>query len=320
MRMSKYLLSIIFYLIFICTDTFAQDVAFSQFYANPMYLNPAFAGAVRCPRFVTSARKQWPNFYNPYTSYMFSYDQHIDKLSGGLGIIASSDNSGDGTIISNSISAIYSYQLTISKDFSLKAGLQATYQQKKLNWSNLDYGDQIDSRNGFIYQTAETNDKYQSQYVDVSAGVLGFGKKYFFGFATHHLTQPDESFVGPKNTLPMKFTGHAGATFQIGNRNDETSISPNILFVKQSGFQQLNIGFYSQKQAFVGGLWYRSNDAIIILVGVQLPKFRFGYSYDMTISKAASASTFGAHEISMSVQLKCKSKKKKFNTLVLPYF
>ena len=29
---------------------FAQDPAFSQFYANPLYLNPAFAGTNDCPR------------------------------------------------------------------------------------------------------------------------------------------------------------------------------------------------------------------------------------------------------------------------------
>jgi hypothetical protein len=32
--------------------TFAQDPQFTQFYANPLYLNPAFAGTARCPRVV----------------------------------------------------------------------------------------------------------------------------------------------------------------------------------------------------------------------------------------------------------------------------
>ena len=40
----------VFALIFITNTASAQDPAFSQFYANPLYLNPAFAGTNDCPR------------------------------------------------------------------------------------------------------------------------------------------------------------------------------------------------------------------------------------------------------------------------------
>ena len=29
---------------------YAQDPSFTQFYANPLYLNPAMAGSANCPR------------------------------------------------------------------------------------------------------------------------------------------------------------------------------------------------------------------------------------------------------------------------------
>ncbi len=38
----------------------AQDPEFSQFYANPLYLNPALAGANICPRAILNYRNQWP--------------------------------------------------------------------------------------------------------------------------------------------------------------------------------------------------------------------------------------------------------------------
>ena len=42
-------------------DLKAQDPQFTQFYANPLYLNPAFAGTARCPRICMNYRNQWPN-------------------------------------------------------------------------------------------------------------------------------------------------------------------------------------------------------------------------------------------------------------------
>ncbi|MEY4602756.1 MAG: hypothetical protein RIT43_48, partial [Bacteroidota bacterium] len=38
----------------------AQDPTFTQFYANPLYLNPAFAGSHGCPRFALNYRNEWP--------------------------------------------------------------------------------------------------------------------------------------------------------------------------------------------------------------------------------------------------------------------
>src|SRR5689334_24834560 len=93
----------------------AQDVEFSQFYANPVYLNPAFAGAMRCPRVVLNYRNQWPGINNAYNTYNGSYDQHVDFLHGGIGIMVTSDKAGDGSLKTNNFSAVYSYQLPLGR-------------------------------------------------------------------------------------------------------------------------------------------------------------------------------------------------------------
>ena len=38
-----------------------QDPHFSQYYANPLYLNPALAGSQICPRLAFNFRSQWPS-------------------------------------------------------------------------------------------------------------------------------------------------------------------------------------------------------------------------------------------------------------------
>ena len=52
----------------------AQDPQFTQFYANPLYLNPAFAGSSRCPRVNINYRNQWPALKETYITTSASYD------------------------------------------------------------------------------------------------------------------------------------------------------------------------------------------------------------------------------------------------------
>ena len=52
----------------------AQDPHFSQYYAAPTYLNPAFAGTGADHRFIANYRNQWPDISNGFITYAFSYD------------------------------------------------------------------------------------------------------------------------------------------------------------------------------------------------------------------------------------------------------
>ncbi len=295
----------------------AQDPQFTQFYANPLYLNPAFAGTAKCPRFCFNYRNQWPNLSGTYVTYAASYDQHFDVLAGGIGAQVYTDNQAKGTLRTTSFSLMYSYQAVINREFSLKFGIQAGGFQKILDRTKLNFGDMIDARRGFVWNTAETVPNQNKVNADFSAGMLGYSKNYFFGFAAHHITQPDEGLLGVSK-LPAKFTGHAGAIIPL-EKGNESYLSPNILFQAQQRFQQLNLGLYYVKGAFVAGLWYRNQDAVIALVGIQNQFFKFGYSYDVTISKL-SGNTAGSHEISLQVQLECRPKKKKYRTISCPSF
>lgn len=295
----------------------AQDPQFTQFYANPLYLNPAFAGTARCPRVCMNYRNQWPNITGRYVTYSFSGDLHMDAIAGGLGILVTTDDQAHGTLKTNNASLIYSYKADINREFSIKFGLQGTFLQKKLDVNALNFGDMIDSRRGFVWNTREAIPSPQKNNADFSVGMLGYSKRYFFGLAAHHITQPDEGLLGTSK-LPAKFTAHGGAIIPL-EKNNESYLSPNILFQAQQDFKQLNLGLYYVKGAFVAGLWYRSSDAVIALIGLQNGNFKFGYSYDVTVSKLAG-NTAGAHEISIQMQFECKVKSKRYRTISCPSF
>jgi type IX secretion system PorP/SprF family membrane protein len=306
----------------------AQDPEFTQFYANPLYLNPAFAGTARCPRVCVNYRNQWPSLSGSYVTYSTSYDQHVETLQGGLGIIVMNDRAAKSTLNTTTVSGIYSYQQPINRRFSIKAGLQATYFQKSLDWSKLTFGDMIDPRKGFIYETADIPRGGSVSNVDFSAGILGFSDKFYGGFAVHHLNEPNESLIVGVSRLPMKYTAHFGAVIPIQKKRKdaEANISPNVLYRRQGEFQQLNLGLYVNKGPLVAGVWFRGllfgekyRDSFITTIGVQTEVVRFGYSYDVTISQLTPSSG-GSHEISFTINFDCRKKKTKFRTIACPSF
>lgn len=300
----------------------AQDPSFTQYYANPLYLNPAMAGTNKCPRVVLNHRNQWPALSGNYVTTQASYDQYVDAISGGLGFYVQNDNAGRGTLRSFSLNGIYSYQLTISETFSMVVGFQGTYFQRSLDWNKLTFGDMIDSRRGFILDTKDTQRGGKKDNVDFSSGAVLFSENFYVGIAVHHLFEPNESLIVAESPLERKYTFHTGAVIPVGKDirgETETTISPNFLYQRQFGFQQYNLGVYVKRGPLIGGLWYRFDDSFIALVGVENEHFKLGYSYDLTTS-SLTTKTAGSHEVSFTFNFNCRPQKKKFRAINCPQF
>ena len=312
-----------FFALFFVINVSAQDHEFTQFYANPIYLNPAFAGTNICPRVNLNWRNQWPGVSGTFITYSASFDQHSEAIHGGLGLLVTTDQAAN-SLQTTRVSGMYSYQLKISRKFSIRMGMEATFFQKTLDWSKLTFGDMIDPRRGFVLQTGDQPRGGSTAGLDFSAGFLGFSESFYFGFAAHHLTQPNESLIKEQSKLPMKLTAHAGAMIPLAGaasqyQTEDAMISPNIIYRRQADFQQLNMGLYVKKGPLVGGVWYRNRDAFIVLLGIQSDNLKIGYSYDVTISKLANA-TAGSHELSFQINFNCRPKKKTFRTISCPSF
>ncbi|MDD2621567.1 MAG: PorP/SprF family type IX secretion system membrane protein [Bacteroidales bacterium] len=322
---------------YVQTQINAQDVHFSQYYANPLYLNPSFAGSSVCPRLVANFRDQWPAISGTYTSYSASYDQHFDALSGGIGILFLGDRAASGTYSSNAISLIYAYKLDLSRKVAMRMALQATFQQTTLDWTKLRFPDMINPKYGFVYETQEQV-KYKSKgLADFSAGLVIYSDKVYGGLSVNHFTQPKEGFVTEDDEfsrLPIKFTAHVGALLNLNkHRNKNTkrmgdmSISPNIIFQYQTklsngaSYSTMNYGAYFNCYPLTVGLWLRNGfnnvDALIFLFGLEYDIFKIGYSYDMTLSLKGSG---GSHEISTQFKLPCPVEQRRIRSLNCPSF
>lgn len=307
----------------ISSNLYAQDPTFTQFYANPLYLNPAFAGSHGCPRFNLNYRNEWPSLSSNYITYSASYDTYIKGISGGLGVLATHDRQGSGTINTSNLGLIYSFHLKLNRKFSMLFGAKAAWTQKFLDWDKLTFGDMIDERKGFIYQTNDIRNNGSRGFFDASAGMVGFSKRFFFGLAAHHLNRPNESMINQESPMPIRYTLHAGADIEVGKRSrfeTKTSVMPNIIFQYQRGFMEMNIGTYIKHGAFQAGVWFRNRDAFILTIGLNTGTMRIGYSYDITVSQLNNGVSGGSHEVSLGLNLKCRDKQVAFKTLSCPSF
>ncbi len=288
----------------------AQSPEFSQFFASPLQLNPALAGISYGPRVNLNYRNQWPNIDKGYVTYAVSYDQHIEKLSGGIGVAVLADNIAGGLMNNYSIQAMYSYQVAFKRKFGLKMGVSGGIGTKRLDWNRLTFQDQINPIYGFQdafgnnNPTGETVPQNASiLYPDFGAGFIFFTPKVYAGVGVKHLNMPKESLFGNDNRLPLRYAIHAGYSWDLTPRkkNDNVFLSPNIVLIQQSNFSQLNLGAYFHYNFIYFGTFYRNtfknSDAVIGIVGFRIEYVRIGYSYDFTISDL-SLNTGGAHEIS----------------------
>ncbi len=302
------------------TQLKAQDPEFTQFYANPLYLNPALAGNKICMRANVNYRVQWPNVYGTYTTVGLSIDKLAHSVKGGVGLMVMQDRAAQGTLNTTGVGLIYAPIIKPTRHTSITFAIQAGWWQKAVNWSKLNFGDMIDPQRGFVNETNEVppTDATRGNF-DLSTGMVFTSSHVFIGAAVHHILEPNESFLGGNSPLPRKYTVHAGGLIPLhkGSHESEAYISPNVMYRQQGDFKQLNLGMYFKKDKIVGGLWYRGNDAFIMLLGVEANQFRIGYSYDVTVSKLTNA-TAGSHEISLGYQFSCKPPNKKYRPGICP--
>ncbi|MBK7874069.1 MAG: type IX secretion system membrane protein PorP/SprF [Saprospiraceae bacterium] len=315
----------------------AQDPMFSQFYAAPLHINPAFAGVTFAPRLTLNYRNQWAQISGGYQTYAASYEQPLEALNSGFGIILMADDAMDGVYKTNRFSGVYGYRLQITNEAFVKFGVEAGMIRSTLDWDRLQFGDQIDPIDGFEGPSGNPNqsaeqrpDNLNSTAVDIAAGLLIYNKNFYGGVSVKHINNPDDSFFEVNKNLgagiPMRITLHGGAEFEVkggNNRNAPAFISPNVLVVKQGDFGQINVGAYAGFGQFFGGVYYRQGfsnaDAAMVLAGFREGILRIGYSYDFTISQLASANPGGTHEISLTInfddskELQSRRRKSRYN-------
>jgi type IX secretion system PorP/SprF family membrane protein len=304
----------------------AQDVYFSQFFLNPVYMNPSYAGTMKVPRAGVQYRNQWPSMNKAYTTYFASYDTYLPKITSGVGLLIFNDVQGNGIYTESSFKFVYSKEIKLSRDWTMYGSLSAGAQINSLNFSRLIFSDGLDPIYGNHQPTAETEpDSNNRIFPDFGAGILVFNDKYFLGLASDHLSEPDQSiYSGYSQILPRKYTFHMEVNlpwFKPGHLRKYCTFNPNVIIQSQGNEHNVTMGLYANRRGFSLGLWGRqttlkSSDAIV-MVGFIGKLLKTAVTYDTSIH-GVGLQSHGAFEISISYLLKDPGKKSIFPFYEIP--
>lgn len=299
----------------------AQDMQYAQYYANPLYLNPALAGTGDDTRMMANHRTQWPKLPGRYISYTAGMDHYMPNISSGAGVLIHHDRIASARVASTGLALMYNYNVAINSDWNFRPAIQLDVVNRNTDFSTLTFNEQYTTKGLTGSSHTESLGSNQNvNYVDISSGGLLYSSKVWIGSSFHHLNRPNQSVLENKSKLPIKLSLHGGIKIplkpynpDIGRRRSdrELSLTPTFMYKAQGKFDQLDLGTYFYYEPVMIGLWYRglpllkqnsdgslNNAALIAMVGFKAKGFRIGYSYDLGLSSLGFG-TGGAHEISL---------------------
>lgn len=286
----------------------AQDIHFSQYYMNPIYLNPALAGNFNGDwRFTANQKSQWRSVSRPYNSFAMSAENKEQKLLPGLyhAINFYHDAAGDGNLRTIELNITNAYQVYFDTDsiHSVTAGLQFGFNRKSIDITQLNFDNQFD---GYVFDgTLPTNETFNLQAYTNFNLAMGIVYKYqpekrkelVAGIGWFNITTPKQSFFGnPSIERDQRLVLHAKAVYPL---NFELDLQPGIFMQFQGKYKEIVIGsnvrylYKDKKGEYIApyvGLWFRNKDAVNLVVGGYYNNWIGGISYDINLSKLVPAS------------------------------
>ncbi|MCE3283222.1 MAG: hypothetical protein K0Q66_1959 [Chitinophagaceae bacterium] len=283
----------------------AQDPHFSQYFASPITLNPANAGAFNgTMRVAANYRSQWWGVGAPFNTTTVSADGFLlrngenNKLA--FSVLGLSDASSAGALKSNFISGGLTYHLGLDESTrSLGMGFNATYAEKRLDYTKLSFASQFMS--GGFNTSVSSGESFagKTSYVNLNLGALyqfnSDVEKSYLGLAVFNLLDEKLSFndlSGFQEDVRTRYALSAGYN-QLMETNNAFSFSGNLMYqggateaIFGGAYSWLLPGSVYEGDYLTAGVWYRVKDAVIPYVGLSYGDLQIGLNYDITVSGA----------------------------------
>lgn len=299
---SFYILSILVALTF---DAASQDVSFSQFYKNPIYLNPSLTALQSCGRLYTNYRE----------TALGGLDNRALSLAFDLPFVSTNSGLGgmfqlyeEGLMRSGIFAAQFSRKVTVYSDLFMTFGIEAGGYFRGYNKAEIVLPSQVLS--------STTDNTFTPQTSVLFDAAAGFGLNYktqFAGFAVRHVTEPAVKSKQLNSMLYRRYIVHYAARIPYKLPGQvEGYIAPQVIFEKQKGNNNMTTGVYVVNNSVGGGVWIRNSfpyqvSFLILMATINTKNFEFSYSYDFPVN--GFGITNGGHEVAIIYYLPSFSKR-----------
>jgi type IX secretion system PorP/SprF family membrane protein len=292
----------------------AQDPVLMQWELAPLTVNPALVGLDEGLSVNVSSYNQWVNVSGGYMTQATAIDFRSSAMSSGLGLLWTNDQSGNGALVDNVISLMWSDGSSLPDGSKIRYGLSVDYLQSTINLSGLTFGDMIDPRRGFIYETNEDLPSTTIRDFHMSGGVAFSGERLQCGVAAMHLFELNEYMIDGNWTVPLRMNFHAKYMLPLLSDDEEQtvlSLTPHALFAQQSGSQQLWSGMKLQfKDRFRVGVLAIGTDpsssdltTLGFSLGARIGAVQIDYGYGSTEVQGLTTTTWASHNFNLRVVL-----------------
>ena len=321
--------------------SFGQDIHYSQWEANPLYLNPANTGAMDgLFRVGMNQKTQWLAVTKPYLTFSGSFDAQVVKSNAhrfllGVGVQFNADRAGDSKYrtFQGNVFVGATKSLDRANRHKISLGVFCGFDQRAIDYSALSFDEQFQ---GGAYNPgipiSETFEREKYCFFDCGVGAawtLTPNKRssYSVGMSVSHLAQPATTLNGGKSVLHRKYTAYVATHIPVAK---QLVLSPSAMASFQHRYREIIFGTLLEYEYFKnpksnrfaagGGVYYRWADALVICGVVQWENLRLGLSYDLNFSSLTVAShARGGFEVSLYYIFKKAKEKRSKAILSCPY-
>jgi len=301
----------------------AQDARFSQYFNNPLMLNPALAGnGIENIRITAIYRNQWAGMGTPFTTQGVAVDKVVNRI--GIGAAITRNGAGDASIRTLNFVGNLAYHLPLGaqKINTLSGGIQVGIVNKSFDPSKMTFDNQYNPDAGYDPNLSSGEDFATTNVTrpDVNLGFTwqrgwlqkDIRFKPFLGLSYSHITKPAETFIMDITQVHMKRTIYGGAGYQL---NTNLEIRPSFMFLNQGPAKEATFGTMlnyqlDNKNSVQLGAYNRMHDAVIAYAGYQMNLLFVGMSYDVNTSELSKTGK-GNNAFEISLTYSPRSKKKK---------
>jgi len=299
----KQLLYTIGIILALATAAVAQEAGvFTQYYINPVLINPGATGFDNEHEFILNYRNAWSGFEDSPRTFTLLYNGPVGERM-GLGGQLLSDRVGKYRTFTGSANFAYKFG---NDDFDFGAGVQAGFQQLRLD--NLNDDNFIDNSDVLLGEGLDGVTLF-----DASFGIYGeYDERLFFGLSFPNLVRTRVSTISSNyEDLNNEFNYILFAGYRFDVAEHDFKIEPSIAIknIRRVPFSvDLNLKLSFLEEQLIGGITYSVGEInrFGLLIGTRVNRLRIYYSYDVGFGDFQQYNN-GSHEITISYQISRKS-------------